>query len=342
MNVLSLFAGIGGIELGLERAGMTVVGQVELDPFCRSILEKHWPDVPQHDDVRTAVEWWTNGPRPPVDVICGGFPCQPFSTAGLQRGASDKRHLWPDMLRIVREGAVTGANGAPADETAAYNLWPFAFDYVRSKYLAHHVALAFTPIVEECKRIHKQVLRGRVWVALHMHAGDGNVHTNIPVNSDNYAMLQTAHEAVARIMALARRLGGVISGEHGIGITKLEFLSDEEIAEALQAAFARLSAEVKRNTVVLVGFQAEQTAADHGHVTVTVGVLDHRGGVVERAEPEDPGDQSLVVHPQAVDRREEGTAAGGDDEFVVAHDGAVIGEHRLGVAVDAHHAHPGP
>jgi hypothetical protein len=68
------------------------------------------------------------------------------------------------------------------------------------------------------------VLRGRVWVALHMHAGDGNVHTNIPVNSDNYAMLQTAHEAVARIMKLARQLDGVISGEHGIGITKLEFL----------------------------------------------------------------------------------------------------------------------
>ena len=89
---------------------------------------------------------------------------------------------------------------------------------------------AFQPLLAECQRIHGEVLRGRVWVALHMHAGDGNVHTNIPVNSDNYAMLQTAHEAVGRIMALARRLGGVISGEHGIGITKLEFLSDEELA----------------------------------------------------------------------------------------------------------------
>jgi Fe-S oxidoreductase len=74
------------------------------------------------------------------------------------------------------------------------------------------------------------VLKGRVWVALHMHAGDGNVHTNIPVNSDDYQMLQTAHEAVKRIMLLARSLDGVISGEHGIGITKLEFLTDEEIA----------------------------------------------------------------------------------------------------------------
>ena len=64
-----------------------------------------------------------------------------------------------------------------------------------------------------------------------MHAGDGNVHTNIPVNSDNYEMLQTAHEAVARIMVLARSLDGVISGEHGIGITKLEFLTDLELAD---------------------------------------------------------------------------------------------------------------
>ena len=85
-------------------------------------------------------------------------------------------------------------------------------------------------IVDECRAIHQRVLRGRVWVALHMHAGDGNVHTNIPVNSDDYAMLTTAHEAVERIMALARSLDGVISGEHGIGITKLEFLTEDEIA----------------------------------------------------------------------------------------------------------------
>jgi FAD/FMN-containing dehydrogenase/Fe-S oxidoreductase len=90
---------------------------------------------------------------------------------------------------------------------------------------------AFRGILEECTVIHKRVLRGRVFVALHMHAGDGNVHTNIPVNSDHYQMLQDAHAAVARIMALARSLDGVISGEHGIGITKLEFLTEAEISD---------------------------------------------------------------------------------------------------------------
>ena len=87
----------------------------------------------------------------------------------------------------------------------------------------------FVPLLAEVDAIHKRVLKGRVWVALHMHAGDGNVHTNIPVNSDDYQMLQTAHAAVKRIMVLARSLNGVISGEHGIGITKLEFLTDDEL-----------------------------------------------------------------------------------------------------------------
>jgi FAD/FMN-containing dehydrogenase/Fe-S oxidoreductase len=91
--------------------------------------------------------------------------------------------------------------------------------------------VAFEPILQECEVIHKRVLRSRVFIALHMHAGDGNVHTNIPVNSDDYDMLQDTHKSVDRIMALARSLDGVISGEHGIGITKLEYLTEDEIKD---------------------------------------------------------------------------------------------------------------
>ncbi|WP_373974997.1 DUF3683 domain-containing protein [Chitinibacter sp. SCUT-21] len=86
------------------------------------------------------------------------------------------------------------------------------------------------PILDAIHALHQKVLKGRTWVALHMHAGDGNVHTNLPVNSDDYEMLQRAHHAVARIMQVARDLNGVISGEHGIGITKYEFLTREELA----------------------------------------------------------------------------------------------------------------
>ncbi len=88
----------------------------------------------------------------------------------------------------------------------------------------------YQKIIERCDEIHQQVLKGRVFVALHMHAGDGNVHTNIPVNSDDYEMMQAAHGAVERIMKLAGDLDGVISGEHGIGITKMEFLDEKTIS----------------------------------------------------------------------------------------------------------------
>lgn len=103
MNVLSLFAGIAGLELGLERAGMTVVGQVEIDEYCRRVLAKNFPGVPQHDDVRTAVEWWQSQQRPRIDLVCGGFPCQPFSLAGFQLGINDERWMWPAMAHVVRQ-----------------------------------------------------------------------------------------------------------------------------------------------------------------------------------------------------------------------------------------------
>ena len=87
----------------------------------------------------------------------------------------------------------------------------------------------YQKILARCDEVHKTVLKSRVFIALHMHAGDGNVHTNIPVNSDDYTMMQDAHTAVDRVMALAKSLDGVISGEHGIGITKMEYLDQATI-----------------------------------------------------------------------------------------------------------------
>jgi FAD/FMN-containing dehydrogenase/Fe-S oxidoreductase len=152
---------------------------------------------------------------------------------------------------------------------------------------------AFAPILDECRRIHKQVLRGRVWVALHMHAGDGNVHTNIPVNSDNYAMLQTAHEAVARIMVLARSLGGVISGEHGIGITKLEFLTDEELAP-FAGYKARVDPEGRFNRGKLLrGTQDFSYAADlSAAYTPSFNLMGHESLIMQQS---DIGDISASI-----------------------------------------------
>lgn len=100
MTVLGLFAGIGGIELGLQNAGMRVVGLVERDPWCRGVLAHHWPGAALHDDVTTAPEWWADRER--VDVVAGGFPCQPFSHAGKQKGTEDERWMWPAMADVIR------------------------------------------------------------------------------------------------------------------------------------------------------------------------------------------------------------------------------------------------
>ena len=99
LRVLSLFSGIGGLDLGLERAGMEVVAQCEVDPYCCRILAKHWPHVPNFGDV-TTIDWST---VPDVDLICGGYPCQPFSYAGVRRGGSDPRHLWPHFRDAIRD-----------------------------------------------------------------------------------------------------------------------------------------------------------------------------------------------------------------------------------------------
>jgi len=100
MRVLDLFSGIGGFSLGLEACGMTTAAFCERDEFCTKILNKHWPDVPVHSDVRKLDGTKYAGS---IDVVCGGFPCQPFSVSGQQRGKDDDRHLWPEMLRVISE-----------------------------------------------------------------------------------------------------------------------------------------------------------------------------------------------------------------------------------------------
>jgi DNA (cytosine-5)-methyltransferase 1 len=140
LQVLDLFSGIGGFSLGFDRAGFRTAAFCEIDPFCRRVLNRHWPTTPVYDDIKqlTKRRLHHDGINR-IDIICGGYPCQPFSVAGKQRGEADPRHLWLEMRRLIREirprwvvcenvdGHVErGLDTALSDlEAAGYACWPF-------------------------------------------------------------------------------------------------------------------------------------------------------------------------------------------------------------------------
>ena len=103
MKVLDLFSGIGGFSHGLDKVGFKTVAFCEMDEYCKLVLQKHWKGVKIYNDVKELKGEEIIKEHGTIDIVVGGFPCQPFSIAGARKGTDDNRHLWPEMFRIIKE-----------------------------------------------------------------------------------------------------------------------------------------------------------------------------------------------------------------------------------------------
>jgi len=167
MRVGSLFSGIGGLDLGLVWAGMHIVWQSEVDPYASAVLRHHWPDVPNVGDIKaidpTAL--------PPVDLVCGGYPCQPFSNAGKRQGQADDRCLWPYMRQVLAALRPAWCLCENVAGHVSMGLDDVLSDLARLGY-------ACWPLVIPACAVDSPHRRDRVWILAHadLFHGDGGGH----------------------------------------------------------------------------------------------------------------------------------------------------------------------
>lgn len=164
MRILDLFSGIGGFSLGLEAAGMETVAFCEQNEFCQKILAQHWPTLPIHSDIKELNGYEYRGS---VELVCGGFPCQPFSVAGKQLGAEDDRALWKEMLRVIREVAPKWVIGENVS-----GIIPMELDNVLSDLEGEgYTCWTFVLPASSVDARHR---RDRVWVVAHTSGNVGD------------------------------------------------------------------------------------------------------------------------------------------------------------------------
>jgi len=209
VRVLDLFSGIGGFSIGLESAGMETVAFCEQNPFCQKILAQHWPTLPIHSDITELNGYEYRGT---VELVCGGFPCQPFSVAGKQLGAEDDRALWPEMLRVIREVAPRWVIGENVS-----GIIPMELDKVLSD-LEGEGYTCWTFVLPACA-VGAHHRRDRVWVVAHT---SGNVRgdtkstfgrsDNKSERTQNTSQITRPSEDVSHANSSQQQRGGVSIG----------------------------------------------------------------------------------------------------------------------------------
>lgn len=163
LKVLDLFSGIGGFSLGLHGAGeFETVGFCEFDNYCQKVLSKNFPSIPIFSDIRTLTKEKLNANRVTrIDIICGGFPCQPFSNAGKKKGRQDDRDLWPEMFRVIKETKPTWVIG---ENVAGF----IGMEFTRTKVDLEGIGYRVLPFTIPACAIGAQHRRDRVWIIAHL------------------------------------------------------------------------------------------------------------------------------------------------------------------------------
>lgn len=163
LKMLDLFSGIGGFSLAAHWTGqIETVAFCEIEPYCQKVLKKHWPDVPIFEDVRTLKGEDVGA----VDIVCGGYPCQPFSTAGKRGGKDDDRHLWPEMFRLIKDRR---PRRVLAENVAGHIT--MGLDHVLSDLEAE--GYTCWPLVIPACAVGSRQRRDRVWILADSMPGDG-------------------------------------------------------------------------------------------------------------------------------------------------------------------------
>lgn len=177
MTQLELFAGIGGFGLAGHWAGIETVCQVEIDPFCQKVLVKNFPDAHRHDDIKTfdGTQW--RG----VDIISGGFPCQPYSTAGKRLGTEDERHLWPEMLRVIREASPRWVVG---ENVGGFVSWSNGLVFEQACIDLEVEGYEVQPFVLPACGVGAQHVRERIWIIAH----SDKVRPDAPISTNSMSV----------------------------------------------------------------------------------------------------------------------------------------------------------
>ena len=236
LTVLDLFAGIGGFSRGLEcTGGFLTVAFCENDPFCRAVLAHHWPSVPIHEDVRELRAEHIG----PVDVVCGGFPCQPWSGAGQRRGAADDRDLWPEMRRIVAECRPRWVLG---ENVAGFVSQPMGLDRCLADLEAEGYAVG-AAMVPACA-VGAPHRRDRIWIVAHA-ASKRWPGPEVPQPNVEHYGLQSAFmgQRPAPHAASERRREGRTEQQGRIGLAALGECRDQDAADAGSAGLEVLERE---------------------------------------------------------------------------------------------------